>query len=289
MMHAQDIDFVIIGAAKCATTWLQKSLQSDPAVSMPNPELHYFSRNYEMGDRWYLEQFPDRESVEIVGEKSNSYLDTPAAPMRLYQLLPHAKLVVQLRNPVERAYSDYCMLYRRGDVDGDIEAHLDPRRGPGRRPLVGGLYHRQLQAYLDLFPKERLLVLFYEDMLAAPTEQIGRLREFLGLPVTSPALTLPQKVKDRTEPMMPPHLRKWVRPLKPLMRSLRGTRLFNAARGAVVREIAYPPMTQTMRQRLAGFYEEDVTDLGNFVQRDLSQWLSPEQAYTHLKLNRRAN
>ena len=168
-MQAQDIDFLIIGAAKSATTWLQQSLQADPAVCMPDPELHYFSRFHDRGDDWYFSQFPEIQAGQLVGEKSNSYLDTPSAPQRVHDLLPHVRLIVQLRNPVERAYSDYCMLYRRGEVGRDIDSYLDAGTGSLGRFLVGGLYCAQLQAYLDLYPKDRLLVLFFEEMVSIPS------------------------------------------------------------------------------------------------------------------------
>ena len=147
-MQFSDIDFIIIGAAKCATTWLQTQLQSDTAVYMPDPELHYFSREYTRGQDWYLSQFTEEGIGRTVGEKSNSYLDVPEAAVRLHRDLPQVKLIAQLRNPVERAYSDYCMLFRRGEVGADIEAHLDPSLAEDNRFLIGGHYASQLQPYI---------------------------------------------------------------------------------------------------------------------------------------------
>lgn len=273
-MRAQDIDFLIIGAAKSATTWLQKSLQADPAVAMPDPELHYFSRNHDCGDAWYFSKFPQVEGDRVVGEKSNSYLDNPLAPPRVLALLPHVKLIAQLRNPVDRAYSDYCMLYRRGEVGRDIEAYLDTREGARNRFLNGGLYHQQLRAYLDLYPKDRLLVLFYEDMVSEPAEQLRRVRAYLGLPAGKVCRPVGEKVKDRTHPMISPGLRKMMKPLKPLVRPFRANPLFAAARNALVSEIAYPPLSPMLRRRLIDFYAPTVDQLGALVQRDLSGWLA---------------
>ena len=75
-MTLDDIDFLIIGATKSATTWLQKSLQTDPRIAMPEPELHYFSREFDRGDDWYLAQFPKNAAGLVAGEKSNSYLES---------------------------------------------------------------------------------------------------------------------------------------------------------------------------------------------------------------------
>lgn len=280
-IEASDIDFLIIGAAKSATTWLQKSLQADPAVSMPDPELHYFSRFYDRGPQWYFDQFPGKRDGMCVGEKSNSYLDTPASASRIKQLLPHARLIVQLRNPVDRAYSDYCMLYRRGEVDGDISKHLDVAGISRNRFLEGGCYREQLERYFDLFPAHRISVLLFEDMIGDPGNQIDRARSFLGLkPGTSPPVV--EKVKDRREPMIGPRLRTALKPLKPLVRPLRSTGVFRTLRRMVARELYYPPLSHDMRSRLVDFYASDVNQLGHMLGRDLSGWLGRSQRATSL-------
>lgn len=273
-MDMNDIDFLIIGAAKSATTWLQRSLQADPGVCMPDAEIHYFSREYHRGDAWYLAQFPWVEESRLVGEKSNSYLDNPEASSRIHAALPHIKLVAQLRNPVERAYSDYCMLYRRGEVGRDIERHLDPREGAGDRFLKNGLYHRQLQAYLERYPADRLLILLYEDMKSAPAEHLARVRGFLGLSPAASSLPVTDKVKDRTTPVIPPAIRRYLHPFKPVVAPLRQNRLFKALRGVVARELEYPALSDDMRARLVDYYAAETELLGGLMKRDLSGWLA---------------
>ncbi|WP_062204889.1 sulfotransferase [Aureimonas sp. AU12] len=280
-MRAQDIDFLIIGAAKSATTWLQTSLQADPAISMPDPEIHYFSRYYDRGPDWYLTQFPVADAV-LRGEKSNSYLHEAVSAPRVHAMLPHARLVIQLRNPVERAYSDYCMLYRRGEVGSDICSHLKASPSGANRFLDDGLYRRQIQAYLDLYPAERILVLLYEDMIRDPDAQLRRLRGFLGRPAEAAAPVSRTKVKDRAEPMIGPRLRRMMRPFKPIARPFRQTSLFQATRSLVASEIRYPKLTSDLRNGLRDFYGPDVEDLGALIQRDLSGWLAQSSISTPL-------
>jgi hypothetical protein len=274
-MQAKDVNFLIIGAAKSATTWLQQTLQADPAVSMPDPELHYFSRFYDRGHDWYFDQFPRTEGNRLVGEKSNSYLDTPAAAERVKMLLPHAKLIVQLRNPVERAYSDYCMLYRRGEVGSDIRAHLSSQGNVKNRFLVGGSYYEQLQQYRERFPESQMLVLLFEDMIAHPDVQIKQVRSFLGLRADAPQAVVARKVKDRSQPMIDPRLRKAIKPLKPLLRPFRANPVFAAFWSKFAREISYPPLTADVRSQLIDFYAHDVERLEKILKRDLSYWLKP--------------
>jgi hypothetical protein len=274
-MLPRDIDFVIIGAAKSATTWLQIQLQSDPAVYMPDPELHYFSREYARGGAWYLSQFSDEGLDRLVGEKSNSYLSVPEAAARLHRDLPHVKLIAQLRNPVERAYSDYCMLFRRGEVDADIESHLDPSLGTQNRFLVGGHYASQLQRYIDLFGRERVLILYFEGVLDDPETQLGRVRAYLGLPPRPVALQGQVKVKDKNTPIVPPKLQRRFSWLKPVVRPFRGTYPYKAARAMIAREVQYPELTDKLRRRLNEYYGPSIEALEQISGHSLGHWYGP--------------
>jgi hypothetical protein len=273
-MSLGDIDFLIIGATKSATTWLQRALQSDPAVFMPDPELHYFSRELARGDDWYWDHFANAASHQRLGEKSNSYLEDPAVASRIAQRIPKAKLIAQLRSPVERAYSDYCMMYRRGDVGRDIERYLDPKRRQETRLLRAGLYGRQLAVYYDHFPREQMLVTFYEAIRTEPDKQIATVRRFLELPPVSNGLPLGQKVKDKTTPMLNPWLRRLLSPAKPLVAPVRKLQAFQAVHGWLASDISYPPLTDAIRDKLVDYYAADVEALGARMGRDLSGWLA---------------
>ncbi|MBD9490045.1 sulfotransferase [Ensifer sp. ENS11] len=272
-MEMHDINFLIIGATKSATTWLQQSLQLDPRVHMPDPEIHYFSRYHDRGDRWYLENFKPASEGLVIGEKSNSYLDTPAVAARIHQSLPDALLVAQLRNPVERAYSDYCMLHRRGEATADIERYLDPRQGAGGRFLEGGLYFQQLRRFLDLFPRERMLVLFYEDLKIDAASQVQDLRRFLGLDENPSFEPVAQRVKDKTKPLVDARLRQILKPLKPIVAPLRDTKGFEFLRSIVSAEFKYVPLNNELAARMIEYYEAETDRLAGLLGRDLSHWL----------------
>ena len=275
-MKLHDIDFLIIGATKSATTWLQQSLQQDAHIYMPAPELHYFSRYYDRGDEWYLSNFEGQKGRRLVGEKSNSYMDTAGAAERIRQKLPNAMLIAQLRNPIERAYSDYCMLYRRGDVDRDIAKYLDPRRAAGGRFLNGGLYFQQLQAYVDRFPAERILVVLYEDMNMDARAQLDRVRKFMNMPGDLPLRPLEKKVKDKAEPVINPTLRRLLRPFKPMVAPFRNNAGFKIIRSLAAAEVEYAPLTRDLRERMSDFYATEIEKLGAIVGRDLNGWLRNE-------------
>jgi hypothetical protein len=274
-MQFDDIDFIIIGAAKSATTWLQQRLQADPAVYMPDPELHYFSREYDRGSDWYLSQFEDEGRGKTVGEKSNSYLYMPEAAERLHRDLPHVQLVAQLRNPVARAYSGYCMLYRRGEIGSDIASYLDPSISENVRLLGAGNFASYLQYYIDLFGREKLLILFFEGVSENPDQQMQRVRTHLGLPPRALASEATQKVKDKTDPRIPPQMRRRLAWMKPIVRPLRGNAAFEAARGLIARQTEYPPLPDDLRKRLNEYYAPSIEALEQMSGQSLNHWYEP--------------
>lgn len=273
MIAMKDIDFLVIGAAKSATTWLQRCLQADPTVHVPGPELHYFSREYERGHDWYCAQYDPQPGTVLIGEKSNSYLDTPPSMERIARDLPHVKLIAQLRNPVDRAYSDYCMHYRRGDVGRDIERYIDPRGPRESRILPAGMYSQQLETVYELFPADRILVTFFENIKTGPGAQLTRVRDFLGLPHVSPEPFLQPKVKDKTTPMIHPALGKLLAPVKPIIKPLRTSAAFKALHGIFASEIQYEPMSDDLRKRLVDYYAADVEKVGRMIGTDLTGWM----------------
>jgi Sulfotransferase domain len=275
MISSTDIDFLIVGAAKSATTWLQRSLQADPSIYMPDPELHFFSREFDRKLDWYLEQFAPHRGAGLIGEKSNSYLDTPAALDRIADALPHVKIIAQLRNPVDRAYSDYCMFYRRGQLNRDIERHLDPDAERTTRILDAGLYSHQLAGFYDRFPG-RVLVTFYENMIADPAGHLANVREFLDLDPHA-VFKVGGKVKDKTTPMLSPSIRRILGPLKPIVAPFRQTAAFRRLHGALSQEIRYAPLPDLLRRRLVNYYSKDLESLGQMTDADLGRWLQGGQ------------
>jgi hypothetical protein len=282
-MFMHEIDFLIIGATKSATTWLQQSLQQHPSIYMPEPELHYFSREYERGQAWYLEQFMPVAGQTLIGEKSNSYMDTPEACGRIRRDLPQVRLIAQLRNPVERAYSDYCMLFRRGEVGPDIAQYLDPSHAKGGRLLNGGLYYDQLRAYMDSFPADRMLVLLYEDILTAPLKQLDAIARFFALDSGLGMPPLAEKVKDRTAPVISPGLRHVLAPFKAAVRPFRQTAMFRGVRSLIASEPSYAVLSSDLRKRLIDFYMPQMEKLAPLVGRDLSVWLTNVNAEKNRK------
>ena len=203
-------DFVIIGAAKAGTTSLYAWLSEHPFVEHATAkEIHYFSFYHYRGHDWYRGHFPRRRESQaftaqhgrrfITGEASPSYLLHSEAPVRMARLVPHARLIVALREPVGRAYSQFQMRRRDGEepcpsfIDAvaledaslrDADAGIDPAPDElrGRSYLSRGRYAEQLERWFAHFPRERFHFVTIDELAAHPHQSLDAMHAFLGLP-----------------------------------------------------------------------------------------------------------
>lgn len=197
-------EFLIIGAQRGGTTSLYDYLTQHPRVAAAKrKEVHYFDLRYANGIGWYRSQFPwwlnIRRSM-ITGEGSPYYIFHPEVPDRVRETLPGVKIIVLLRDPVERALSHYQLIRRREREPLSFEEAMraEPQRLAGeaerlRDPnyrsfahqhqsyLSRGIYVDQLVEWKARFPWERFLVMKSEDLFADPAATLRRTLEFLGL------------------------------------------------------------------------------------------------------------
>ncbi|MBD0328504.1 MAG: sulfotransferase [Thermoleophilia bacterium] len=205
-------DFLIVGAQRAGTTALYAYLRRHPAIAGPPwKEVSFFDRHYARGERWYRGHFPStlrlgwagrREGDRPrVGEASPSYLFHPLAPERAAAVVPGARLVALLRDPVERAFSHYRFEVALGREPLAFEQALDAEEERTRADVermrtdpayVGyawwnfsylgrGRYAEQLERWLARFPREQLLVLTSEDLFADPGRTSAAVLGFLGV------------------------------------------------------------------------------------------------------------
>ncbi|PSF39487.1 sulfotransferase [Aphanothece hegewaldii CCALA 016] len=193
-------DFVIIGAAKCGTTSLYKYIGLHPQVLLPHKkEIDFFNKNYSFGIDWYLSHFPGISDYKdfYTGEASPNYLESFETPLRISQCFPQIKLIVLLRNPVERTISWYFHMINRGAKKRDLESIINsaieqisncsefqlhsPNTNQFPRHIGGSLYVFHLQHWLSFFDQSQLLILKSEDLYSKPQEIMDEVFNFLGL------------------------------------------------------------------------------------------------------------
>lgn len=298
-------DFVIIGAQKAASTLLLRALRQHPEAWLPFKENPFFR------DPVYDHAALDDFAAEFAGHpekrlgfKCPDYLGRPEVPQRLHTDLSEPHLIVCLRNPVQRALAAYFWKVRWGLVpvlpaevgltrvlDGDFQDR-DPSVGD---ILDWGLYSQHLSRYLEFFPRDKILILFDDDLHSDPEGVLRRTHEFLGI---SPDV-IPTGLRVRQNPGIyslerlrfgqrrTKHMSQWDdartyhsipypknRAVKFYTDVIAGLdRYFLAKRYSNDK----PKLSPELTNRLWDFYAEDVSGLQRLTDRDLSSW-SPKRA-----------
>jgi len=218
-------DFLVLGAQKAGTTALYAYLRRHPGITGPSwKEVSFFDRHWARGESWYRGNFPNvaRTRGKHVGEASPSYVFHPLAPRRVQEVVPEARLIVLVRNPVDRALSQYNHEVALGREPLPFEEALDAEeerlRGEQERMAsdpryfsrewwshtykARGRYAEQLERWLAVFPREQLLVLPSDDLGSDPARAHAQVLEFLG---ASPQRldSYPRVYEREYEPMKP--------------------------------------------------------------------------------------
>jgi len=212
LLHSKP-DFFIVGAQKCGTTSLYNYLVKHPCVlPAKEKELHFFSDKYSKGYSWYSNQFPSlfkkfqyvlsRRHRVLCGEATPYYMFHPHAVGRIYSRFSNAKIIMMLRNPVDRAFSHYRYHVKLGAEDLTFEeaiasesdrllGELDKMNDDANYNSVNykiysylkrGVYIEQIERWIDLFSKDQILIIKSEDFFADPEDSFNTVLKFLELP-----------------------------------------------------------------------------------------------------------
>jgi hypothetical protein len=293
-------DFLVIGTVKTGTTSLYRYLKSHPEIYLsPIKEPRYFAfpdtRPVFVGPHrrlpvvWKIEDyrrlFEARTTQPVAGEISPLYLYHQCSPGAIRKLIPSARLIAILRDPAERAYSHFCHNRRDGHEPlADFAAALDAEE---ERIAKGwwskyhyrnhGYYARQLRRYLELFPREQMLILVYDDMVADCPGFLKRICSFLGVDESH---SFDTSERDNVTVGIPRTfiLRRLVRSAKRAKRRGRGGVPLKTASNLLQRlpKLLWAPKPEFppgVRAQLVSEFKPDILELQKIIGRDLSPWL----------------
>jgi hypothetical protein len=195
-------NFFIVGAQKAGTTSLYFYLGEIPGVYMSQvKEPSYFSPNYVRRDpgrflrdkKGYLRLFENASGCIAIGEASPSYLWDPDAARLIHQAIPNARIIIILRDPIERAFSNYLMMTKYGAHVNKSSFYDELMRDYERRVKLHGIsylyvefgmYYEQVKRYLDIFGKEQVKVIVFEEFIQHPVQTVNDILAFLGVSYT---------------------------------------------------------------------------------------------------------
>ena len=208
--HLRLPDFLGLGTQKGGTSTLQALLKTHPGVFLPPcKEVHYFSLHAEKPRQWYANHYAAAGQRQRCGDITPYYLFHPDAPQRIRSLLPRVRMVVLLRDPVERCLSQVFHAQRLGfeplEPEEAIDAEIERLSNGSAFSLqkhsyqARSRYLEQLDRYERLFPSHQLLVLRSEDLFEQPDQLWLKLLEFLNLPNLPLPRPLPHQNRGKGE------------------------------------------------------------------------------------------
>ena len=272
----------IAGVQKCGTTALHHLLGQHPDVFFPRApqEIHFFDveKNFRKGLDWYESLFSDWSGQRVVAQTSPLYLFEPKVPGRIHAVVPHARFIVILRNPVDRAYSHYWHEVKHGAEKLSFEDALEReqdriRQGFEERRHFSyasrGEYASQLSRYLEYFPRERILTLRFEDLAQDVDELLRRCADFLEVDVGGFSEARRQHGVRNTAGM----------PRSPLAHALgrklgrRFPRLGHAIAHWNLKPTKYEAMKGDTRKALERRFEDDIRRTALLTGMELGAWL----------------
>jgi len=296
-------NFFLIGAAKSGTSSLYMYLKQHPEIFMSSiKEPHYFSFNIDSkmtqgpGDPikyaitdfdLYKAQFNEVKEEKAIGEASTSYLYRREAPQRINALLPSVKIIAILRHPADRAFSAYMYLVRDGrEIAKDFSEalslesiriddgwdHVWPYTNVGK-------YYDQLFRYYQLFDREQIQIFLYEDLI---NDKLALLRKIFGflevdqnfIPASLANYNKSGEIKSRTIDQISKWLFSHRNPIRWISRKIfpESWRL-NVATWVKIKNLNQRQIPQNIRKELINHFYDNIIQLQDLINRDLSHWL----------------
>jgi len=187
-------NFFIIGAQKAASTYLQECLREHPDVFMQKGEDSFFQNPdyYDSGIERFADKFEEVPSEKIIGIKRPNYLAEAECPARIHKHIPDAKIIIVLRNPVDRAVSAYFHYIKQGHIpfgplnegmNDILKGNLQKQHPAAKEILEYGLYYKHLKRYLSYFSRDNFLIIPFEEIKYNPLEVFQQTCKFLDIAI----------------------------------------------------------------------------------------------------------
>ena len=272
--------FLVLGPPRTGSTWIYDVLHPRASLPSPTKETRFFDLHFDRGIDWYLHHFQSNPEKRVVGEVAPTYFASPQACGRIRAILPHAKLIIVFRNPVQRLVSLYRLKRAYGFHAWSLEEALE--RDP--ELMASSLYATHLRMWQSYFAPEQISINFFEDLTAEPQGFVDRICRFAGLPPFSLKQSEMKAVfssASMTEPRLYAATRAaqavadWcrARKLDNLVHHVRNSRAFNLLVGGGA---PLPSLPKDSLAKIHALLLPETEELESMLGRDLSAWKFPE-------------
>jgi hypothetical protein len=294
------VDFFIPGASRSGTTSLYYYLKDHPEIFMPeNKEVNYFHKDDFYGKEEEYESIFSEKDSELTGESSplyfyngvlrdednKKYLSEESAADRLKEYNPEAKIIISLRNPVDRAYSQYWKNRNYNQIDEDksfrevITRELDGERTPGGEDnpcwLFLNRYSFHLRPWIENFPKDQIKIVIFDEWIQDEKEILEEICDFLEVE-SSYDFSEVLDEKKNTGGIYKSRLLKEIYRKNPLLKYIYRNHILDTTLEDIVKKFThrsgYPEMSEETRAFVYKQLKEDIEDTEDVLGRDLDLW-----------------
>lgn len=275
------VDIFLMGVSKAASTWIYRCLKEHPKVFVSaSDSLRFFDLEYHSGIEAYERHFAGAEPGQVVVDVSPTYFRSPVAAARIATHYPDARFVLSLRNPVDRAFSQYWHEKKQGRMQYGFDDCI------GHFMLFPwivehGFYATHLETLLRYFPRDRVTVVFYDELTGSPRTFLDKVLVGMGLPTHFEPTVLNAKINVagaqitssmkavkglRSHPLLQP-LRRY------LKRFVRNRSISRAMGEVMSSKGEYEQgVPDALRRELQKIYEPEIRRLEQTLEVNLDHW-----------------
>ncbi len=268
-------DFLFIGPDKTGSTWLFEYLRSHPQCFIPAAkDIYFFDREYDRGLEWYAGFFAPAGTERRAGEICHDYILARQTAERIKDAVPDVRLISSLRDPVARAVSHYQYLVRSGMASGTFEDAL--RHFP--ELLENSRYRTLLEPYVEIFGREKLLLLIYEDLRDSPSSFAQQVCDHLQIEHLEPEIGVVRPASRARSATLAKSLKAGAH----LARRLGLQNLVGHVKHSKISDLAFvelssaerPTISSNIKKRLSEEFSADAEWVRGHVGRSLDEWSS---------------
>lgn len=269
-------DFIGVGPPRTATTWLHQALKGRVGLPEVTKETNFFLLQYDKGLEWYASLFRHCARSVPIGEFSAAYFMPPEARERIATDIPNCKIIITLRDPIERLYSHYRKGYEEAYFRGTFEEVLK------RRPdlLDWSRYAEHVRRWYESFGRENVLVLIHDELKRDPQNFLDHVTQFIGIE-SIPLATVPSAFERvNTIPRMPrsQYLALLGRAVRDSLERRNAFSIIQTMRRAGLRPILFgggrpfPPLRRETKAMLRREFDPEIEKLEQLLGCRFPQW-----------------
>lgn len=290
------IDFLGVGVEKAGTSWVAECLAQHPQICFASQkEVHFFNKNHEKGLTFYQSYFKNYPlDNEKKGEFTPRYFYNQQVPERIKKHFPQVKIIICLRNPLDRLHSHYYHNIAHGRLSQKVPLEKAIQHNPDF--INYGMYSQMLKKYFNIFSRENILVIIYKDIQEKPQQIIQQIYNFIGVDQNFIPPALHQQVNSGAEKKYHSFLiKKILRSLMCFTRKIKQNKCGNLILKILTKlgfkklfqiifrlniksqEKVKPlnnkqPLSLELKQKLINIYKHDIQETNKLIEQDVSWW-----------------